>query len=197
MASFLDYFKPTPTSVSKYFSLADLTRTETGVSNKPTSAEITKLASLGKVLDAMYEKIGPFKIVSAYRAPAVQQALKSGGNTQAVSKSYHSTGQAADIMPINQSVQDYFAKITASPDIKSKLGGYAIKTNAIHFDTDTSKRVGVPMWVDKAGNYIRFTASELQNFLSKNKKTVAVGGGLIVLIGLGVAAYLYMNKEKK
>lgn len=182
---------------SKYFSLAELTRTDTGLSNTPTAADEPKLKKLGSVMDTIYEKIGPFKIVSGYRSPAVQQQLKKSGNTQAVSTSYHSTGQAADIMPVGQSVQSFFAKITTTPSVKNLLGGYAIKTNVIHFDTNTAARVGVAMYVDKAGQYIRFGANELQNFISKNKTAVAVGGGAIILIGAAVAAFVIMNRGRK
>jgi len=185
------------TTYSKYFSLAELTRTDTGITNKPTASDLPKLLKLGKTLDTIYEKIGPFKIISGYRSPTVQAALKSGGNVQAVSKSYHSTGQAADIMPTSQNVQEFFAKITATPAVRNMLGGYAIKTNVIHFDTNTAARVGVPMWVDKAGNYIRFTASELTNLLKKHKTVAVAGGGLIILLAAGAAAFIIMNRGKK
>lgn len=180
-------------SYSKYFSLNQLTQTDTRLTNKPDSSALEKIKHLGRVLDTMYEQIGPFKIISAYRAPAVQAALKAGGNTQAVSMSLHSTGQAADIMPINQNIKDYFAKITATPSVKNLLGGYAIKNTVVHIDTDTSKRVGVAMYVTKAGSYVRFSATELQNFIARNK--VAAGGGLILLVGAGVAAYMMMRKK--
>lgn len=191
---FDNLFTIKPKSYSKYFTLDQLTRTDTGLSNKPTAADTPKLEKLGKILDTVYEKIGPFKIVSGYRSPAVQQQLKSSGNTQAVKLSYHMTGQAADIMPINQNVKDYFAKITATPEVKNLFGGYAIKTNVIHFDTDTSSRQGVPMFVDKAGAYIRFTAASLKDFMSKNK--TAVAGGSILLVGAAAIAY-FMLKGKK
>lgn len=181
---------------SKYFSLNDLTRTDTGMINKPTSADLPKLKQLGKTLDTLYEKVGPFKIISAYRAPAVQTALKTGGNVQAVKKSFHSTGEAADIMPVNQSVQDYFAKITATPEIRNLFGGYAIKNTVIHFDTNKATRMGVPMWVDKAGNYIRFTADQITDIIKRNKG-LAIGGGVFVLLALGVGAYFMLNKKKR
>lgn len=192
---FTDLFTIKPKTYSKYFSLDQLTRTDTGLSNKPTSADVPKLERLGKVLDTIYEKIGPFKIVSGYRSPAVQQELKSSGNTQAIKQSYHMTGQAADIMPTNQSVKDFFAKITATPDVKNLFGGYAIKSSVIHFDTDTSSRRGVAMFVDKAGNYIRFTAASLKDFMSKNSGAVA--GGSLLLIGLASIAYFMMKGKNK
>lgn len=191
---FTDLFTIKPTQYSKYFSLADLTRTDTGLSNKPSSSDVSKLQSLGKILDLIYEKIGPFKIVSGYRAPAVQSALKAGGNTQAVKTSYHSSGQAADIMPTNQNVKDFFAKITNTPEVKNALGGYAIKTNVIHFDTDTSTRRGVAMYVDKAGNYIRFGASELVNFISKNK---AASTGLLIAGSAALILIVMSMRGKK
>lgn len=180
---------------SKYFSLKELTRTDTPFTNAPTANDIPKLKKLGSVLDTMYEKIGPFKIISGYRSPAVQQALKSGGNVQAISQSYHSTGQAADIMPTGQSVEQFFAKITTTPAVKNILGGYAIKKTVIHFDVDIAKRVGVPMYVTAAGDYIRFTASQLTDFIARNKRGFAIGGAVILIVGLGVGAYLY-NKRR-
>lgn len=186
---------------SKYFSLKELSKTETGVVNTPPSTVMPKIEALGKVLDIIYERIGPFKIVSAYRSPATQTALKSGAAgaasaAQAAKQSYHTTGQAADILPTTMSVQAFYTKIVQTPDVAKLMGAFAVKNTVIHLDVDTSWRSAVAMYVDSAGNYIRFTADGLKNFISRNKVGVAAGG-LVLVLALGAAAFIYMNSKKK
>lgn len=186
---------------SKYFSLKELSKTETGMVNTPPSTVMPKIENLGRVLDTIYERIGPFKIVSAYRSPATQTALKSGAAgaasaAQAAKQSYHTTGQAADILPTTMTVQQFYTKIVQTPDVAKLMGAFAIKNTVIHLDTDTSWRSAVAMYVDKAGNYIRFTTDELKNFISRNKVGVAAGG-LVLIIAAGIGAYLFINRNKK
>lgn len=81
----------------KYFTLNELTRSDTATKNKidntPTAEAVKNLTVLvDKVLDPLREMYGkPIYISSGYRCPALNKAV--GG----VPGSQHKTGQAADI----------------------------------------------------------------------------------------------------
>ena len=79
--------------IGKYFTLSELTVTNTGLVNTPSKMEINKLTMLVQnVLDPLRELYGkPIKINSGYRSPLVNK--KIGG----VPTSEHVKGQAADI----------------------------------------------------------------------------------------------------
>ena len=77
----------------KYFTLKELTRTATGLSNTPGSAEVANLENLvEKVLDPLREMYGkPIRVNSGYRSMAVNLAVKGATTSQ------HLKGEAADI----------------------------------------------------------------------------------------------------
>ena len=79
---------------SAHFSLEELTTTNTGLPNVPTSsarANLDKLAN--QVLEPLRERFGPILITSGYRSPAVNAAV--GGTVNPPSD--HLTGTAADL----------------------------------------------------------------------------------------------------
>lgn len=187
--------------LSKRFTLESLSKTSTGVTNTPNQAVIVELTKLAYILDEIYDTIGPFTITSAYRSQETQEALKSSGNVQAISKSYHTTGQAADITPTKEGVGSFFFKLVADKNLSSKLGGFAIKNNTIHLDTDTTKRVAIPMKVMSDGSYVRLRLDEIQAGLDKYGLTVVQAAGLsmglVALLGaLGFLVYkIYYAKR--
>lgn len=80
-------------NLSKDFTLAELIRTSTGLDNTPSEEEIENLRLLCvNVLQPARDALGPIKITSGFRAPAVN--AKIGG----ASSSQHVKGQAADLM---------------------------------------------------------------------------------------------------
>ena len=80
-------------NLSKDFTLEELIRTSTGLDNTPSEEEIENLRSLCvNVLQPARDALGPIKITSGFRAPAVN--AKIGG----ASSSQHVKGQAADLM---------------------------------------------------------------------------------------------------
>lgn len=186
--------------LSKYFSLADLTKTDSGVKNIPDPAALENLKRFSKILDTVYDSIGPFSIVSGYRSPAVQQAIKSGSSgsasaSQASTTSYHMRGIAADIAPKGQSAQQFMAKIAQTPRVKNMLGEIAVKKSALHISAATPEKTGVLMYVDNAGKYIRLKADEIANLISKNKvAATGIGIGTLLLAGLGI--YFFMRGRK-
>lgn len=81
------------TNLSKNFTLEELTRTDCGLANTPTSEEVARLTDLvTNVLQPVRDKLGkPIKINSGFRSEAVNKV--AGG----VSTSKHCLGEAADI----------------------------------------------------------------------------------------------------
>lgn len=79
--------------LGKYFTLEELTVTNTGLVNSPSKMEINKLKMLVEnVLDPLRTLYGkPIKVNSGYRSPLVNKTI--GG----VATSEHVKGQAADI----------------------------------------------------------------------------------------------------
>ena len=80
-------------NLSENFTLAELIRTSTGLDNTPNEEQIENLRLLCvNVLQPARDALGPIKITSGFRAPAVN--AKIGG----ASSSQHVKGQAADLM---------------------------------------------------------------------------------------------------
>lgn len=82
--------------LSKNFTLSEFTRSATasrkGIDNTPSDKDIANLQHLvSKILQPMRNALGPIRITSGYRSPALNRAI--GGST----KSQHCKGQAADI----------------------------------------------------------------------------------------------------
>lgn len=200
-----------PTKISKYFTLEDLTQTSTGVKNIVTPEARANLVKLATVLDTLYDTIGPIRVISGYRSVAVQEALKGGAGgasaaAQAASKSFHSLGMAADIVPFTKSANQYLADIAANPKIKNLLGEIAIKSgglpidktgNTLHVSLATPTKQGVLMYVDEAGRYIRMAADEVTAFLDKYKKPIVIAGSILLPFGIVLAAWLYTRRFRK
>ena len=82
-------------SYKSYFTFKELTHTDTGLSNHPSTWEhITNLLQLEVILSSIREQFGePIIVNSAFRTPEVNKAVKGSEN------SYHLQGRAADIRP--------------------------------------------------------------------------------------------------
>jgi zinc D-Ala-D-Ala carboxypeptidase len=79
--------------VGRYFSLQELTRTNTGFMNKPCLEEVVNLTRLTALfLDPLREEAGAIRVNSAFRGDDVNDVV--GGSTT----SYHRSGLAADIV---------------------------------------------------------------------------------------------------
>jgi hypothetical protein len=78
-------------NLSPHFTLAELTRTSSGISNVPTDAEVKALEALAlTLLEPVRAKFGPVSIHSGYRNPAVNAAIGGSKSSQ------HMKGEAAD-----------------------------------------------------------------------------------------------------
>lgn len=187
---------------SKYFTEAQLTATSHKEFQNNIPANLTNnMYILGSVLDLIYEKIGPFTLLSVFRSQALQDYLRLHGTPteqkQAATKSYHSTAQAADIYPKTMGLVPFMAKMAQTPAVTSKIGAYALKDGGIHFDTDTTKRVGVILKTTSEGPYVKMSPSEISSMISKYP-AAAAGIGIAGIAVLGLAGYLlYSMKFKK
>lgn len=117
-----------------YFTLDELLKTNTGLSNIPKSWEIVEnLAHLASVLSKIREKYGaPIIVNSGYRTSAVNSAVKGSEN------SYHLQGRAADIRPKYYPACDYdvnlqhLIDVVASLKDELELKEFLIYRNFIH-----------------------------------------------------------------
>ena len=84
--------------ITKNFSLAELTKTSTGIDNNPDRQQVTALINLcGKVLQPVRDMYGrPIHVSSGYRSTAVNKAVGGARNSQ------HLLGEAADITVYNR-----------------------------------------------------------------------------------------------
>ena len=79
--------------LTKNFTLEELTRTNTGITNEPNKEELQALITLsGKVLQPLRDIYGrPITVNSGFRSYAVNKAVGGARNSQ------HSKGEAADL----------------------------------------------------------------------------------------------------
>jgi hypothetical protein len=78
-------------NLSPHFTLSELTRTSSGISNVPTDSEMKALEALAlTLLEPVRAKFGPVSIHSGYRGPAVNAAIGGSKTSQ------HMKGEAAD-----------------------------------------------------------------------------------------------------
>lgn len=100
-----------------YFTLDELTHTDTGLPNIPKSwGIIGNLAHLASVLSIIREKYGaPIIVNSGFRTPDVNLAVKGSEN------SFHLQGRAADIRPKYYPACDYDVNLQHLIDVVSSL----------------------------------------------------------------------------
>lgn len=91
--------------LSRNFMLREFVNSTTasrkGISNKPTEVHLANLKLLiDNVIQPIRDKIGPIRVTSGYRSPALNRAI--GGS----SRSQHSRGMAADIQFVRDNEMD-------------------------------------------------------------------------------------------
>lgn len=95
--------------VSTHFTLAELTRTDTGLANVPNAEQLEALVNLAEaVLEPYRALVGPIRINSGFRSLAVNTKIGGAHNSQ------HMLGQAADTMPVNMSLDVAFQTVKRS-----------------------------------------------------------------------------------
>lgn len=179
--------------VGKYFKLKDIIATSYNVYNFPTASHWASIQSLGRVLDALYDKIGPFRVLSGYRSAALQNALRKDTQAAASGTSFHELGLAVDLVPLSKSLNDFYGEIIGRDDIKNICGEIAIKPtqNSIHLSAATSSKVGVAMIMGPADFvYRRLTPEQFAQYVKYPAASAAVVAGAV---GLGVLGYWFLK----
>ena len=176
--------------LSRYFTAAQLTVTDTGLVNIPNDEQMNRLRELAPMLDRVYDEIGPFWVASAYRSDAVNQRV--GG----AAGSYHSLGLAADIVPLNADPEGMFQKI-ASSDMRYDLGEIILKADqgAVHISLPTATKRGVLMTREE-GVYRRLSDLEISDLLASVEEAAPAIAGVGAAIVLGAAAFFLLRRMR-
>ena len=97
-------------NLSPHFTLAELTRTSTGLPNEPAPSQVAALTSLClHVLEPIRALLGvPIRITSGFRGSAVNAAIKGAAGSQ------HMRGEAADFRPVGIDVEAAMGLIAAA-----------------------------------------------------------------------------------
>lgn len=121
--------------ITKNFTLAELTKTNTGLKNDPPAAAILWLKILAvAILQPLRDKIGkPIIINSGYRCPAVNARV--GG----ADKSAHLYGRAADIRCTLPEGWQYIKILKSNPHVDKVLFEHNNKTGAFWLHVQTSE----------------------------------------------------------
>ena len=121
--------------MTKNFTLAELTKTNTALKNDPPEAAILWLKILAvAILQPLRDKIGkPIIINSGYRCPAVNARV--GG----ADKSAHLYGRAADIRCTQPEGWGYIEILKSNPHVDKVLFEHNSKTGAYWLHVQTSE----------------------------------------------------------
>lgn len=96
--------------LGKWFTLDELTATNTGLPNIPPAYAIANLQRIvANVLDPLRDEVGPLIVTSGYRSPDVN--AKVGGSPT----SQHMEGEAVDVVPTASSKEDVIAALRELP----------------------------------------------------------------------------------
>jgi len=104
-------------TLSPHFTVAELTRTSTGLPNDPPPFAVTRLCVLAWALEGLRSRGGdvPLQVTSGFRSLQVNRAI--GG----ASGSAHLTGLAADIKPAAK-MRDWLQVVFAPPGLMLAAG---------------------------------------------------------------------------
>ncbi len=95
--------------ISPHFAYDEMTRTNTGLANVPSIAQEADLVRLCElILEPLRALVGPLYVNSGFRSPEVNHAIGGALNSQ------HMRGQAADLKPVNLTLDDAFHGARAS-----------------------------------------------------------------------------------
>lgn len=178
--------------LSNFFTLAQLSVTQTGLSNTPTDERTLKnLANLASLLDDVTRKVGPFTVVSAYRSPEVNRRV--GGS----STSLHLQGLAADVFPTIQNLPTFYQRLY---EIKDSFGELYLKPDqgTVHLTVPLPGLVG-RVRILKDGQYRAFNQAEIMEYglsapVIAGQTNMWVWGALVLTFGGGV--FLWLTGKK-
>lgn len=157
--------------LSRYFTLADLTVTNTGLENSPDSARISNLKDLAQRLDFLKDRVGDFRVASAFRSEAVNRAV--GGSAT----SLHKEGLAADLIPIGISTHEFVRRTLPFKDYFGEISDKEGQ-GAIHI---TSPAKGIQGKVT-TGEYVVLGGDKLKEIYGfVSERPMVVLGGVLLL----------------
>lgn len=170
------------THLSPNYTLGDLTITNQGTPNMPTTQDqMDNLTSTAINLEALTQAVGPFKILSAFRSPETEAALTGSGQPTAEKAnsgalSFHEEGLAVDIYPTTMSPIEFFGKLCAiigttdQPgtwrDVYSEIA-YKPSQNSIHLALAVSYKKNVFLSLNSAGTYTKLTDDEIAGYANQ------------------------------
>lgn len=194
--------------ISRHFKLKDLCVTQTGIDNTPDQTSYNYLKNtMAPALDELYDYIGPFKVISCYRNPQIQDKVETYvSNT----KSFHEFGLAVDLYPETMSIDIFFGKILSDPYWMSVFYEIFLKPpqNTIHLSIDPQKRKPiVKVMNDNKTAYVIATDSQIEKLIADAKnyddsfmvqltddpRTPQLAGGII----LGLSVLMMMAPQFK
>jgi len=85
-------------NLSKYFTLAEVTKTEVRLKNEPLPVVIDRLKEVCLQLDKVRDVFGPLHVTSGYRSAAVNTRVGGSKDSQ------HCKGEAIDFIPLSEGV---------------------------------------------------------------------------------------------
>lgn len=158
---------PGSTSLSPNFYVRDLTVTNTGIPNDADVSFQGNLKALAQTLELLRE-IDTFTVVSGYRSPAVNSAVKGQPG------SYHTQGLAADIVPHKLTPEQFWFKIHNNPRYRNAVGEYILypeEHGSLHVSAPTATKRGFDLILNEAGQYVRSGIA----YATENPVTVMAG----------------------
>ena len=118
-------------NLTSHFTLSELTKTSTGLCNKPSPSAACNLVRLAEVLEHVRYLFGrPIVVNSAYRSQAVNAAVGGASN------SFHLKGCAADIRPVDN-----------DPIIRKRLFDICSTLRSNHTCYDVVELISEPTWI--------------------------------------------------
>lgn len=128
-------------NLSPHFTLAELTHTNSGLSNNPTDAEVKSLTALcTTLLEPVRLKFGPVSIHSGYRGPLVNARIGGSKTSQ------HMKGEAADFHCSGAQLEDVMKWIVTESGLRYGQvileGHTAGEPTWIHLSLGAPYRVG-------------------------------------------------------
>jgi len=138
--------------LGQYFTLAELTRTSTGLPNTPGEKETERLRVLvATVLDPLRVALGrPVRVTSGFRSLAVNTKI-GGSRTSA-----HMRGAAADISVAGMSAPELVqAIVTLNLPVDQVIGYAPSRGGHVHVGIAAVPR-GQILWAPAGGGYDRY-----------------------------------------
>jgi hypothetical protein len=203
--------------LTKNFRVKNFLVTNTGLSNHPTEAYYKNIVNiLAPTMQRLYDEIGPFNVLSAFRSKEVNDAV---AESKSPTLSFHEVGLAVDIYPTTMNIETYFGKILNSPYWMGALYEIFLKPpqNAIHLSVSVDNRKGlVKIMNEEKTSYVAATVDQIQKYIndvvgnagrsiaslfssgdSDNPEGIPKTAKRVILASTGIMALMFLMTGKK